>query len=148
MKMSKKTVPPILAVILAVIAGVFWFSPNPDKQVQEQYTVSSENGAVTLSIPLNALPENVDKNEISILPSTLTTVEGNEEEGAVSYQLNPDGLEFSKPVTISLNEHLTETDEGEYLIPIMMHRRIVDGVLQTEIVDDTTVVIDTEEKKF
>ena len=93
-QLKEKRIYIAIVVILIAILIIGFFVWQPKKQ-----TVVSDDGKVSLEIPRGALPKGVSLKDISITkisPEKITGV-------VAAYRLEPDGLEFQKPATISLS---------------------------------------------
>ena len=66
--------------------------------------VQSSDGAATLQIPDGALPEGVDLNDLSIVPleTDPSSAGSPSAERIASYALEPSGLDFLKPISLSV----------------------------------------------
>ena len=98
------------------------------EDTQESVTVESSDGSASLTIPVGAIPSGV--NPSSITMARLTAEEMDLIGGGTAiaaYDLEPDGLEFSEPITLTLRFLLIGTDNPELY---------VDSVLVTDIATD------------
>ncbi|MFH1608700.1 MAG: hypothetical protein ABH951_01625 [Patescibacteria group bacterium] len=128
MKKNIKIILMALAVVFISIILIFSFiknkNNNNEKQELELFIVTSSDTQVTLKIPQDLLPKNLSLEDISI-----TRVEDDK----LVYKLEPAGIKFDQPVSISVRQ-----DIGEQNIPMMFH-------LDDEnynIVNNTKVTID------
>jgi len=145
----KKFQPLLTAGALFVLAGVafiFYMSqrgetPSTDDSSTSNFsTVQSDDGQAELKIPEGALPEGVAVSDIQITPATAEEIaselqfESVEESSTLlAYNLLPDGLELTKPVTITINH---DTNPGQ-VIPAIFH--VANG--EMDLILDTKVTI-------
>lgn len=80
-------------------------------------TVSSADNKVTLDIPEDALPEGTTKEDIKITPmdEKVSDLKPDEEVNMIGYNLEPDGLKFEKPVTLSMTTEYTPDTQVQIL---------------------------------
>ena len=83
-----------IIIFLAVILIIIFFILKPKTQ-----TIVSDDGEASLEIPKDALPKGVSLRDISIIKISPEEIEG----VVTAYRLEPDGLEFKKPVVISVS---------------------------------------------
>lgn len=88
-----------IVVIILVGAGLYFLSEDG-----ESYTVVSKDGTTSLSIPLDALPEGVSASDLSISSVGVGDVPEKWRwlGGDYAFKLDPDGLRFSAPVSVSM----------------------------------------------
>lgn len=76
-------------------------------------TVASDDGRLTLEIPPGALTEDTEISATLVSPDEAPQALRELSEGGPAYRLEPDGLEFSEPVTVSLEVEDGLSEEGE-----------------------------------
>ncbi|MDX1607759.1 MAG: hypothetical protein R3251_00915 [Candidatus Spechtbacterales bacterium] len=125
--MNKKIFFVVSLVVILGIVGFFIF-----KNSNNPLMVRSDDGNATLEIPKSAMPENLDKDDISI---TLNTeVLG---DGIYSvYELMPEGLKFSEPVIFKTSVPASDT------IPLLAHYSKENSL---ELIEDAQVSINEDE---
>ncbi|MFC2067938.1 hypothetical protein ACFLTP_02870 [Chloroflexota bacterium] len=125
-----------LITVLFIIGLLLSCSPKDESSGGEFVVeISNDTGSIELEIPEGALPVGVNEQDISITP----VLESEVEEGVVMYELKPDGLEFNKPVTVTITQ---EAGPGE-VIPMLF--LITDE--EFEIIPDTVVEISLDTGK-
>ncbi|MFC1898851.1 DJ-1/PfpI family protein [Chloroflexota bacterium] len=119
--------------IAAVVVIVVACSMIPAGETPENvHTIESNDGTAWLEIPENALPEDVDINNILV-----TNVPA--KEGFIVYNLKPDGLTFNEAIVFK-----TTFDNPEHAIPIVYQTTESDCI---EIINDIKVDIDVKANK-
>ncbi len=117
---------------------------------EESRTVTSDDGKLTLKIPPEALGEDVPITITSVpleeLPQALQEVQG----AGGGYRLEPEGLRFLGPVTVSLEldrDELEEEPEGEITAYVLVsltedgERELLDeSVTEATLGEDTILV--------
>lgn len=115
----------IAVVIIAVLFAIFLLK---DKSSPENLTVQSDDGKASLEIPLDALPEGVSIEEISVV--SVPADEG------FAYELKPDGLQFNEDILF-----IATIDNASNTVPLVFH---ISGEDNVELVDNIEIVIDLE----
>ncbi len=102
--MKKKTIIILLIVIAGLLAALYLmgylpFGNEPEELNNEDFSIKSNDESAELFIPQDALPDNVDHDDISVtrVSNSLT------ENGTwVVYDLEPDGLVFTEEVLFNV----------------------------------------------
>jgi len=137
----------IIAVIIIFILGVVLFlflrptdtlSEETETTTGETFTVEADEGTIQLEINEESLPEDVSREDIKV-----TKISGQEffesdepDESVIAYKLEPEGIEFEQPVTVTITGPITDTTT----IPILFHKSTDTFVA----VEDTEVDFDSE----
>ena len=103
------------AVLLVVVSATVAYEPTPDEEIP---TVQSSDGRLSLQIPEAALPDGVTPSSITV---TLSSDDADAQEGVFIYELEPDGLEFTESVEMTLNLPI---ESQAVAIPLMF---LIDG---------------------
>ena len=109
-------IPKLVLLVLASLALMLGACGGGDDGAPEALIVTSDDGRLTLTIPPGALDEDVEITITSVpleeLPQALQEVQG----AGDGYRLEPEGLRFLGPVTVSLEldrDELEDEPEGE-----------------------------------
>jgi hypothetical protein len=102
--MKNKAIIILIIVVAGLLAalyqmGYFPFGNEPEESNNEDLSIKSNDDSAILNIPVNALPDNVDIDDVSVTrASNILTENGT---WAV-YELEPDGLVFKKEVMFNI----------------------------------------------
>jgi hypothetical protein len=136
----------ILSLLVLIIIFYFMSVSSPEQEGQEVTKLESLDHVVRLDIPKGALPQEVTRDEITI---TSVVTEGEEpgEEGFITYELAPEGLEFNTPVTIIFTAEINPDEQGKYIAPILIQEYKKGEEIIMEAVKDIKVVFNPQENK-
>jgi len=130
-----------IMIILAAAGGFYFFLNQPQGGEGKKIILKSSDKVVTLEIPENALPEGITENEIVITPETDET----EQDAPLIYRIEPEGLQFKEPVTITFTADLAKSDRS---IPLLLHESGEGEDIKMEIIDDLQVDADFDARKI
>ena len=124
---------------MLVVALVAWLWGNPRSSVP--ISITSDDGVITLQIPTGSLPKGLKPADISVRPLEARTFWGSEGEvpGGV-YELLPDGIVFTQPVTL----RVVTLGTSSGTIPQILH--VASGT--TELLNPSAVRIDQSNKSI
>ena len=126
--------------ILLIAAGV---SCGGSDESPTTVIIESDDGTAHLEIPIGALPTGVAYSDITIKNITAESELNDPAESQV-YDLQPHGLQFIEPVTISFERRTEIEIDGDIRIPVL-HHRFEDTV---EIIAETTYAFDFSRKQM
>ncbi len=111
--MNKKQIIKIIVcfvslVVVAIIAVACSVTPSGETP-ESTHTIESDDGKASLELSEGAIPEGVDISDISVTNASA-------EEGAIIYELKPDGMTFNKDIVFKAT-----FDNPINSIPILYH---------------------------
>ena len=132
-------------------------SSSPTPVEDDSITITSDDGKLTLVIPLGAMDDDVPITITSVplaeLPEDLQVVQG----AGDGYLLEPSGLQFSEPVTVSLELDRAELDDEPdggvtaYALVSLTEdgeRELLDGLVTEATLGEETVLASGELSHF
>jgi hypothetical protein len=103
----------------------------------EPATVTSSDGQATLNVPVGSLPEGVTPEDLQLVPldvSQVVTVLDGGPAPMAAYELQPDGLQFNGPVTLTIRRPLTDFNR-----PMVVHHLSGANYDKVELISDLEI---------
>lgn len=122
---------------IALIIAFLFILPKEDRS-RDLLTVVSDDGKAELEIPISALPEGTNIDDISITKISVDNIDSGEasDKGSFAYRLEPDGLEFGEEVFLTVD--YVNVDGG---IPLA-YQVLKNGSI--EVIDKVEVIFDED----
>lgn len=142
--MKKKYLIPTAFIIIAL--AIIFLAISLRVESKNVYTVRSDDGNAELAIPIDALPQGVSLSDIAMAKVNTSEYFGNDlnNDSVVVYSLEPDGLEFPEPVTVTFEEPLVAQGEDSFTVPLIVHDG-GEGGLESELLDIVGIQVNEDE---
>lgn len=130
----------IIASTIGVALIIAFLFILPKDRSRDLLTVVSDDGKAELEIPISALPEGTNIDDISITKISADNIDGDEasDKGSFAYRLEPDGLEFGEEVFLTVD--YVNVDGG---IPLV-YQVLKNGSI--EVIDKVELIFDEDNK--
>lgn len=135
----KKYLIPAILILVIIVLGII-FSPSVKSPSNKVLYVTSSDGSAKLTIPSSALPDGTKLEDIKITKKKYEElpIEKLDQSQITAYSLEPDGLKFVEPVSVSISGTLQDGS-----IPILYH---ISDSGESENLKKTHVTVDLEKK--